>query len=109
MGLSKCICKGGYWSVTQNRVNHIEEKINKELRIKSHNHTQAGLTGPVNKSVGNLLYHLATKLPRQFHSHLPLLVEYVASGQLDQEAKLTAAIKFVQVSCKGQVKGVAII
>lgn len=64
---------------------------------------QAGLSGPVNKNAGNLLYHLATKLPRQFHSHLPLLVEYVASGRIDQEAKLTAAIKFVQDNSTGNI------
>ncbi|KAG0723873.1 putative glutamine--tRNA ligase [Chionoecetes opilio] len=67
-----------------------------QVNITGHNVPQAGVSAPVNKNVGNLLYHLATKLPRQFHSHLPLLVEYVADGRIDQEAKLTAAIKFVQ-------------
>ncbi|KAK3873045.1 hypothetical protein Pcinc_021915 [Petrolisthes cinctipes] len=57
---------------------------------------QAQGKGELNKSVGNLLYNLGTKLPRQFHTRLPLLVEYVARAQINQEAKLTAAIKFVQ-------------
>ncbi|KAK3873248.1 hypothetical protein Pcinc_021721 [Petrolisthes cinctipes] len=57
---------------------------------------QAQGKGELNKSVGNLLYTLGTKLQRQFHTHLPLLVEYVARAQINQEAKLTAAIKFVE-------------
>ncbi|KAK4303860.1 hypothetical protein Pmani_024160 [Petrolisthes manimaculis] len=57
---------------------------------------QAQGKGELNKSVGNLLYSLGTKLPRQFHTRLPLLVEYVARAQINQEAKLTAAIKFVR-------------
>lgn len=57
---------------------------------------QAQSKGELNKNVGNLLYSLGTKLPRQFHSRLPFLVEYVADGRINQEAKLSAAIKFVQ-------------
>lgn len=58
---------------------------------------QARENGELNKSAGNLLYNLGTKLPRQFHNHLPFLVNYITNGGINQEAKLTAAIKFVQV------------
>ena len=51
----------------------------------------------IDRDIGKLLYILATKLPKQFHEHLSLLTSYVTSKRLDQEDKLTAAIKFVQV------------
>lgn len=57
---------------------------------------QARENGELNKIAGNLLYNLGTKLPRQFHNHLPFLVNYITNGGINQEAKLTAAIKFVQ-------------
>ncbi|XP_068237763.1 probable glutamine--tRNA ligase [Palaemon carinicauda] len=59
--------------------------------------------GDITKPVGNLLYHLGTKLPQQFHKHIPLLVLYVVDGRINQEAKLTAAIKFVQNSVSGSI------
>lgn len=58
---------------------------------------QARENGELNKNAGNLLYNLGTKLPRQFHNRLPFLVDYITKGGINQEAKLTAAIKFVQV------------
>ncbi|XP_042203847.1 probable glutamine--tRNA ligase isoform X2 [Homarus americanus] len=64
---------------------------------------QACGRGELNKKVGNLLYNLGTKLPRQFHTHLPFLVNYVADGLINQEAKLTAAIKFIQDHAMGEV------
>lgn len=53
--------------------------------------------GGVKPGVGKLLYNLGTRLPQQFHNHLPMLVEYVAQGHINREAKLRAAIKFIQV------------
>ncbi|XP_069959150.1 probable glutamine--tRNA ligase [Cherax quadricarinatus] len=64
---------------------------------------QARAKGELTKSVGNLLYNLGTKLPRQFHSCLPFLVDYVADGRINQEAKLTAAIKFIQDHAMGDI------
>lgn len=61
-----------------------------------------GVSG-VDRDLGKLLYTLATKLPKQFHGHLPLLTSYLASRKIDQEAKLTAAIKFVQDSVGGSI------
>ncbi|KAF2354524.1 Glutamine-tRNA synthetase [Trinorchestia longiramus] len=60
----------------------------------------------VDRELGKLLYVLATKLPKQFHCHLPLLTSYLTSRKLDQEAKLLAAIKFVQ-NCVGNFVDVA--
>lgn len=51
----------------------------------------------VDRDLGKLLYTLATKLPKQFHGHLPILTSYLASRKIDQEPKLNAAMKFVQV------------
>lgn len=58
---------------------------------------------PISKSSGKLLYSLGTKLPKQFHSHLPFITAYVADGRINQEAKLTAAIKFVQDHVSGAI------
>lgn len=54
--------------------------------------------GSIDRELGKLLYTLATKLPKQFHCHLKLLTSYLTSKKIDQEAKLNAAVKFVQVS-----------
>ena len=54
-------------------------------------------SGGIDRELGKLLYTLATKLPKQFHCHLRLLTSYLTSRKIDQEAKLSAAIKFVQV------------
>ena len=51
----------------------------------------------MDKEQGKLIYALATKLPKQALPHLPLLSSLVAKKSLDQEAKLLAAIAFVQV------------
>nr|XP_045612229.1 probable glutamine--tRNA ligase [Procambarus clarkii] len=64
---------------------------------------QARGKGDLSKNTGNLLYNLGTKLPRQFHKSLPFLVNYVADGLINQEAKLTAAIKFIQDHAMGNI------
>jgi len=60
-------------------------------------------SGTVDKEQGKLIYALATKLPKQALPHLPLLSSLVAKKSLDQEAKLLAAIAFVQSSAGGSV------
>ena len=59
---------------------------------------QAIAIGPISKSSGTLLYVLGTKLPKQFHQHFPFLIDYIVKEKINLEAKLTAAMKFVQVS-----------
>lgn len=62
--------------------------------------SQASKSGKFNKNVGNHLYNLATKLSKQFHDYLPLMINYIVQQKINQDAKLTAAIKFIQVSLK---------
>ncbi|XP_037555355.1 glutamine--tRNA ligase isoform X1 [Dermacentor silvarum] len=50
---------------------------------------------PITKALGNLLYHVVTKMKGQIKQYEPLLVEYVAKGKLDSEAKLTAAMDYL--------------
>ncbi|XP_076066868.1 glutaminyl-tRNA synthetase [Oratosquilla oratoria] len=59
--------------------------------------------GDIKKGAGSLLYNLGTKLPKQFSNHQAFLVEYIAKGGLNQDAKLTAAIKFIQDNSAGCV------
>lgn len=86
-----------------------DTKVNETIKNKPLSGLLAGIVdeakgkGDITKPVGNLLYHLGTKLPQQFHKHIPLLVSYVVDGRINQEAKLTAAIKFVQNSVSGNI------
>lgn len=86
-----------------------ETKVNETIKNKTLSALLGSIVdeaqgkGELNKNVGNLLYQLGTKLPQQFHKHLPLLVGYVADGRINQEAKLTAAIKFVQNHVSGEI------
>jgi len=59
--------------------------------------------GSIDKVQGKLLYSLATKLPKQFHAHLNRLTTMVAGGEIDHDAKLTAAIKYVTTNVKGDL------
>ncbi|XP_064080495.1 probable glutamine--tRNA ligase isoform X1 [Macrobrachium nipponense] len=86
-----------------------DTKVNETIKNKPLSALLAGIVdeakgkGDITKPVGNLLYHLGTKLPQQFHKHIPLLVAYLVDGRINQEAKLTAAIKFVQNSVSGNI------
>lgn len=53
----------------------------------------AGQTSELD-NVGNLLYHVASKMKPQVFQYMPLLVKYICSGQLD-ELRLNAALDFV--------------
>ncbi|KAL1440968.1 hypothetical protein MTO96_009014 [Rhipicephalus appendiculatus] len=50
---------------------------------------------PITKAMGNLLYHVVTKMKGQIKQYESLLVEYVAKGKLDSEAKLSAAMDYL--------------
>ena len=53
----------------------------------------AGQAAELDK-VGNLLYHVASKMKPQVFQYMPLLVKYICSGQLD-ELRLNAALDVV--------------
>merc|ERR1712212_1140171 len=59
--------------------------------------------GSINKEQAKLIYSLATKLPKQCNEHSKLLTTLISSSEIDQEAKLTAAIKFIQGAIDGKV------
>ena len=46
----------------------------------------------IDKSVGTLLYHIATKLKTQVRHREPLLVEYVTSKKISSEVQLNGEI-----------------
>lgn len=50
---------------------------------------------PITKAMGNLLYHVVTKMKGQIKQYESLLIEYVAKGKLDSEAKLSAAMDYL--------------
>lgn len=49
----------------------------------------------ISKTVGTLLYHIATKLKTQIRQHLPLVARYVAEGKIDSELRLNAALEYL--------------
>ena len=53
--------------------------------LQSKNHTNGGT---IDKSVGTLLYHIATKLKNQITHQRDLLIKYVASKKLASENQL---------------------
>lgn len=49
----------------------------------------------VSKTVGNLLYHIASKTKPQIRSKVDILVKYVAEEKIDTEIKLNAALTYL--------------
>ncbi|KAI4974634.1 hypothetical protein ZWY2020_048241 [Hordeum vulgare] len=54
---------------------------------------QAGITG-CDKSVGNLLYAVATKYPNNALVHRPALISYIVSTKIKNPAQLDVALSF---------------
>ncbi|XP_074645697.1 glutamine--tRNA ligase-like [Tubulanus polymorphus] len=50
---------------------------------------------PVEKSTGNLLYHIATKLKAQIVHRIPLLVQYTVTNKIRSELQLNAALDYL--------------
>jgi len=88
-----------------------EQKIKETLKNQSLSETLVAVIdqtlakcgGNIDREQGKLLYSVATKLPKQYHSHLSLLTSLVAERKIDQDAKLTAAIKYITSNVKGDV------
>ncbi|KAL6627299.1 hypothetical protein ACP70R_031025 [Stipagrostis hirtigluma subsp. patula] len=55
---------------------------------------EAGISG-CDKSVGNLLYTVATKYPNNALVHRPVLISYVVSTKIKNPAQLDAALSFL--------------
>uniref|UniRef100_R7W940 glutamine--tRNA ligase n=1 Tax=Aegilops tauschii TaxID=37682 RepID=R7W940_AEGTA len=55
---------------------------------------EAGITG-CDKSVGNLLYAVATKYPNNALVHRPALISYIVSTKIKNPAQLDAALSFL--------------
>ncbi|KAI0233738.1 Glutamine--tRNA ligase [Lamellibrachia satsuma] len=49
---------------------------------------------PIDKNVGTLLYHLATRLKSQIMHRRPYIIQCLAEGKLASEAQLTAAMQY---------------
>ncbi|XWS63541.1 hypothetical protein CRYUN_Cryun06bG0107800 [Craigia yunnanensis] len=56
---------------------------------------EAALTNGCNRTVGNLLYTVATKYPANALVHRPNLLEYVVSSKIKTPAQLEAAFSFL--------------
>ncbi|KAK6921725.1 Glutaminyl-tRNA synthetase, class Ib, non-specific RNA-binding domain, N-terminal [Dillenia turbinata] len=56
---------------------------------------EAGVTGGCNRTVGNLLYTVATKFPANALVHRPKLLEYIVSLKIKTPAQLEAAFSFL--------------
>lgn len=55
---------------------------------------QAGISG-CDKTVGNLLYTVATKYPTNALVHRPVLIDYIVSTKIKNPAQLDAALSFL--------------
>jgi len=51
--------------------------------------------GVLHKGTGSLLYNIVTRLKNHTKCHQPLLVSYVGSGKISNDAQLTAALDFL--------------
>ncbi|CAI0552928.1 unnamed protein product [Linum tenue] len=56
---------------------------------------EAGVIEGCNRTVGNLLYTVATKYPANALAHRPVLLEYVVSSKIKTPAQLEAAFSFL--------------
>ncbi|CAL1408514.1 unnamed protein product [Linum trigynum] len=56
---------------------------------------EAGVIEGCNRTVGNLLYSVATKYPANALAHRPVLLEYVVSSKIKTTAQLEAAFSFL--------------
>ncbi|KAH9364002.1 hypothetical protein HPB48_015354 [Haemaphysalis longicornis] len=63
---------------------------------------------PVSKATGTLLYHVETKMKGQIKQFEPMLIEYVALGKLDSEAKLTGTDQAAANTRRSQVDRVLV-
>jgi len=55
---------------------------------------QAGTFGDVDKSIGNLLYQVSTRIKDR--CHLPILVEYIATKKIGSEVQLSFALDYLK-------------
>lgn len=62
-----------------------------EVIKEAKKHTSNG----IGKQLGNLLYQAATKMKSQIRHRIPIISEYLASGKIDTEVKLVAALEFM--------------
>ncbi|KAK4260829.1 hypothetical protein QN277_003894 [Acacia crassicarpa] len=56
---------------------------------------EAGVTDGCNRTIGNLLYTVATKYPTNALVHRPTLLQYVVSSKIKTTAQLDAALSFL--------------
>ncbi|CAI0553132.1 unnamed protein product [Linum tenue] len=56
---------------------------------------EAGVIEGCNRTVGNLLYSVATKYPANALAHRPVLLEYIVSSKIKTPAQLEAAFSFL--------------
>ena len=49
----------------------------------------------VPKTARSLVYSACSKIKLQSRTHLPIVIEYIAKGQLDSEVKLTSALDYL--------------
>ncbi|KAL0408875.1 UNVERIFIED_CONTAM: Glutamine--tRNA ligase [Sesamum radiatum] len=56
---------------------------------------EAGVTDGCDRTVGNLLYTVATKFPANALVHRPTLIKYIVSSKIKTPAQLEAAFSFV--------------
>ncbi|CAM6111796.1 unnamed protein product [Calypogeia fissa] len=57
--------------------------------------SEAGLEGGCDRSIGNLLYSVATKFPNNALKHRPALLKYVTEGKIKSIPQLEAAFAFL--------------
>ncbi|CAJ1977513.1 unnamed protein product [Sphenostylis stenocarpa] len=56
---------------------------------------EAGVTDGCSRTVGNLLYTVATKYPANALPHRPILLQYIVSSKVKTTAQLDAALSFL--------------
>ncbi|CAA3026121.1 glutamine--tRNA ligase-like isoform X1 [Olea europaea subsp. europaea] len=65
---------------------------------------EAAVTGGCDRTVGNLLYTVATKFPSNALVHRPTLIEYIVSLKIKTPAQLEAAFSFLDANASDKLK-----
>nr|XP_016513098.1 PREDICTED: glutamine--tRNA ligase-like [Nicotiana tabacum] len=64
---------------------------------------EAAVTDGCDRTVGNLIYTVATKFPANALNHRPTLLQYIVSTKIKTPAQLEAAFTFLAATASGNL------
>ncbi|XP_054752456.1 glutamine--tRNA ligase-like [Lytechinus pictus] len=70
------------------------EILSKEFKNNIEKAKQANGEGEIDKSVGNLLYHVSTRLKDK--KRTDFMIRYIAAKKINSEVQLTAALEYLK-------------